>query len=64
MMMITVIMNEGYLVGKQFEGDVEGKMLTAINDEGKKASSKNIIVFRSLLVFDHSEKKIALFFLS
>ena len=62
MMMIIVIMNEGYLVGKQFEGDVEGKMLTAINDEGKKASSKNSIVCLSLLVFGHSEKKRALFF--
>ena len=47
MMMIIVIMNEGYLVGKQFEGDVEGKKLTATNDEGKKASSKKSIVFLS-----------------
>ena len=49
MMMIPVIMNEGYLdiIGKHIEGDVEGKMLTAINDEGKKASSKNSIVFLS-----------------
>ena len=64
MMMMRVITNDvdHDITGENCEGDIEVKLLTAINDEGKKARKKSIVCPGSKItckdqIFCHSEKK-------